>query len=244
MQKYQIVKEEQYSNHLTIYHAVSGQSPCKIHVYNLPMMLQEQQQLILKQSSLFMNCGYIQQQIDRFFYQDKLIIVYEHFPCLGGLYQYLRLSNVVLPENILFTIAKHSISALVTIHEQNLVVENISLQSIMQNTATKVFQLQFQQLLHPKPTSQAEIQNPQFAAPERFMGYIAQSNDVWSLGCVLYQLKHKKAAYSKLQLQKALNGEALEIFYDEGKFDQILQQMMNCDWEKRITAKELMQMIE
>ena len=162
-------------------------------------------------------------------------------------------STLVLRTRKAVRIASGVASGLAYLHEHNAMHRDMKSPNVLldETLRAKLCDFGISRTVESTMTSQTGyIGTPQWSAPEVFRGRFGAASDVWSLGCILYELDTRKApfeghkAYAVIgmiqsgMLPGEMDGE------EEGLFGQLIQQCWRRAEEERPSARQCCEEIE
>ncbi|KAG2497776.1 hypothetical protein HYH03_004048 [Edaphochlamys debaryana] len=188
--------------------------------------------------------------VDHFMYKGHLCIVTEY--CDGGdLYQLLRARKTPLPEAQLLDLFAQVLLAIQHVHSKNILHRDMKTQNIFLTSAGSIRLGDFgisRPLNGTMDLASTIIGTPYYMSPEVMssMPYDFKS-DMWSLGCVLYEMMSLKHAFDAADMSslvmKILRGEHLPIpqgFSQELK--DLVRQLLCKNPKMRPSAEQIMKM--
>ncbi|KAG2443892.1 hypothetical protein HXX76_002232 [Chlamydomonas incerta] len=188
--------------------------------------------------------------VDHFIYKGHLCIVTEYCDA-GDLYQLLRARKAALPEAQLLDFFAQVLLAIQHVHGKNILHRDLKTQNIFLTSGGSIRLGDFgisRSLSGTMDLASTIIGTPYYMSPEVMssMPYDFKS-DMWSLGCVLYEMMSLKHAFDAADMSslvmKILRGEHLPIpqgFSQELK--DLVRQLLCKNPKMRPSAEQIMKM--
>ncbi|KAG2439901.1 hypothetical protein HYH02_010531 [Chlamydomonas schloesseri] len=188
--------------------------------------------------------------VDHFLYKGHLCIVTEYCDA-GDLYQLLRARKTALPEPQLLDLFAQVLLAIQHVHGKNILHRDLKTQNIFLTSGGSIRLGDFgisRPLNGTLDLASTIIGTPYYMSPEVMssMPYDFKS-DMWSLGCVLYEMMSLKHAFDAADMSslvmKILRGEHLPIpqgFSQELK--DLVRQLLCKNPKMRPSAEQIMKM--
>ena len=145
------------------------------------------------------NCynDHVVRYVDNFLEKEKFLIIMEFCEC-GDLDRYIKQQRKVLPEDHIMHFFKQITTGLDYIHQRHVIHRdlkpaNIFLTSWLQ---LKIGDFGLSKSLDQTQMARTNCGSPAYMAPEVINGQqYDQKADIWSLGCILYELATLKLAF-------------------------------------------------
>lgn len=188
--------------------------------------------------------------VDHFMYKGHLCIVTDYCDA-GDLYQMLRARKTALPEAQLLDLLVQVLMAIHYIHQKNILHRDLKTQNIFMTSEGNIKLGDFgisRSLNSTMDLASTIIGTPYYMSPEVMSSqpYDLKS-DMWSLGCVLYEMMSLKHAFDASDMSslvmKILRGEHLPI---PQQFSQELRDLvrllLNKNPKQRPSAEQVLKM--
>lgn len=142
------------------------------------------------------NSDYIIKLLDLFF-QNNYIYIISEYACNGTLGQYIKNNPKISPNLINKWLLQIAIG-LKYLHDNNIIHRDLKCENVFldSNFDVKIGDLGIVKILFQKKFAITNIGTPYFMSPELFKGsFYNHKTDIWSLGCILYQLLTSKLPF-------------------------------------------------
>ena len=181
---------------------------------------------------------------------STLCLVMEYADCgdLSKLIHEKKLKKEFFNEKDIFNIFIQLIKGLKTLHNMNICHRDIKTSNIFlfSNGIVKIGDLNVSKILSKNILCNTQTGTPFYAAPEVWnQKYYSLKSDMWSLGCVLYEIINLKKPFMADNVMnlynKVIKGEFGKISnkYSDS-LNLILENLINVDPEKRMTCDQLL----
>ncbi|EGR34530.1 protein kinase domain protein [Ichthyophthirius multifiliis] len=161
------------------------------------------------------NNPYIVKFIEMLKTKNNYYFVYEY--CNGGTLEDVINTQKYLPEHEALKIFKQLVAAFTSIVKNNIMHRDIKPANILlHNGQVKLADFGFcKGLAHPQDMSSTMVGSPIYMAPEILTGHdYSIKADIWSLGCVLYEMLYGECPYEEATIAKLISAvEGKDIQY-------------------------------
>ncbi|EDV22346.1 uncharacterized protein TRIADDRAFT_28793 [Trichoplax adhaerens] len=184
------------------------------------------------------------------FYEDKALMIVMEYAEGGTIFEYLqqRRDELLSEEEILHLFVQ-ILQSLHHVHSKNILHRDLKTQNILLNdrrTVAKLGDFGISKVLNSKSKANTVVGTPCYISPELCEGKpYNHKSDIWSLGCVLYELASLKRAFEAPNLpalvMKIMRGKFAPIssIYSEDLRGLILS-MLHLDPSRRPELDEIM----
>ncbi|EAS03183.1 Serine/Threonine kinase domain protein (macronuclear) [Tetrahymena thermophila SB210] len=192
------------------------------------------------------NNPYIVKFIEMLKTKNHYYFVYEY--CNGGTLEDIINNQKTLPEHEALKIFKQLVAAFTSIVKNNIMHRDLKPANILlHNGQVKLADFGFCKALQsPQDLSQTMVGSPIYMAPEILTGHdYTMKADIWSLGCVLYEMLYGECPYEESTIAKLISAvEGRDIQYPSKynvsqKTITLLKDILIKDATKRIDWDEL-----
>jgi NIMA (never in mitosis gene a)-related kinase len=207
----------------------------------------ENEVTILKQ----LNHSNIVNYIDHFRYKDQLVIVMEYIEGieLKEKIESARIQNQPFSEEFICFIFSELISALSHCHSLHIIHRDIKPANILITKDNKIKLVDFgfsKQIEHTLKSAHSESGTMIYMSPEMFSEEIRYflNTDIWSLGCILFELISLKHpfSYDPIQYMNLMCEQSVPNYNDlqcSNELISLVQRMLCYDPSQRISISEL-----
>ena len=255
--KYQIIKKIGEGSYAKIYKVKKDDSETQYVLKNIPVSEEDISSMneILNESSILSTCDniYVIKYYDSFFYKGTFNIITEFCP-YGDLFGYIKFYKVrgsKIEEKIIWIIFIQLSLGLNYLHQKKILHRDIKTKNIFikNNLTVKIGDFGIAKILNSTSSyAHTFIGTPYYISPElcKDQPYNDKS-DVWSLGCVLYELctlNHPFEGGTQVEIYEKIMTQKFKAISSEYSNDlkKMVDLLLEKDERKRPKMKDILKM--
>ena len=255
--KYQIVKKIGEGSYARIYKVKKDNSETQYVLKNIPVSEEDISSMneILNESSILSTCDnvYVIKYYDSFFYKGTFNIITEFCP-YGDLFGYIKFYKVrgsKIEEKIIWIIFIQLSLGLNYLHQKKILHRDIKTKNIFikNNLTVKIGDFGIAKILNSTSSyAHTFIGTPYYISPElcKDQPYNDKS-DVWSLGCVLYELctlNHPFEGGTQVEIYEKIMTQKFKAISSEysNELKKMVDLLLEKDERKRPKMKDILKM--
>ena len=255
--KYQIIKKIGEGSYARIYKVKKDSSDTQYCLKNIPISEEDISSMneILNESSILSTCNnvYVIKYYDSFFYNGTFNIITEFCP-YGDLFGYIKFYKVrgsKIEEKIIWIIFIQLSLGLYYLHEKKILHRDIKTKNIFikNNLTVKIGDFGIAKILNSTSSyAHTFIGTPYYISPElcKDQPYNDKS-DVWSLGCVLYELctlNHPFEGGTQVEIYEKIMTQKFKAIGSEysNELKRMVDLLLEKDERKRPKMKDILRM--
>ena len=255
--KYQIIKKIGEGSYARIYKVKKDSSDTQYCLKNIPISEEDISSMneILNESSILSTCNnvYVIKYYDSFFYNGTFNIITEFCP-YGDLFGYIKFYKVrgsKIEEKIIWIIFIQLSLGLYYLHEKKILHRDIKTKNIFikNNLTVKIGDFGIAKILNSTSSyAHTFIGTPYYISPElcKDQPYNDKS-DVWSLGCVLYELctlNHPFEGGTQVEIYEKIMTQKFKAISPEYSLElkKMVDLLLEKDEKKRPKMKDILRM--
>ena len=255
--KYQIIKKIGEGSYAKIYKVKKDSSDTQYVLKNIPVSEEDISSMneILNESSILSTCDniYVIKYYDSFFYNGTFNIITEFCP-YGDLFGYIKFYKVrgsKIEEKIIWIIFIQLSLGLNYLHQKKILHRDIKTKNIFikNNLTVKIGDFGIAKILNSTSSyAHTFIGTPYYISPElcKDQPYNDKS-DVWSLGCVLYELctlNHPFEGGTQVEIYEKIMTQKFKAISNEysNELKRMVDLLLEKDERKRPKMKEILKM--
>ena len=193
------------------------------------------------------NCNNIIKYYDSYIDNNKFYILMEY--CDGqNLKDFIKeynKKNELIEENIIYNIIKQICIGIKEIHKMKIIHRDLKPENIFMNKNMEIKIGDFgisKQLNKEYTLTKNKLGTEYYIAPEIIKeGKYNEKSDIWSLGCIIYELFHLRIYY-KDKLMNDIQKINKDIY--NYKYQKLLDLILQLDYNKRIDINKIYEMLE
>ena len=255
--KYQIIKKIGEGSYAKIYKVKKDSSDTQYVLKNIPVSEEDISSMneILNESSILSTCDniYVIKYYDSFFYNGTFNIITEFCP-YGDLFGYIKFYKVrgsKIEEKIIWIIFIQLSLGLNYLHQKKILHRDIKTKNIFikNNLTVKIGDFGIAKILNSTSSyAHTFIGTPYYISPElcKDQPYNDKS-DVWSLGCVLYELctlNHPFEGATQVEIYEKIMTQKFKAISNEysNELKRMLDLLLEKDERRRPKMKDILKM--